>query len=47
MQRKYQKFSLILIIASLIPLLSTAIINLIIDPYGVFAFPIINNINNQ
>lgn len=46
MQRKYQKFSLILIIASLIPLLSTAIINLIIDPYGVFAFPIINNINN-
>ena len=43
---KYQRFNFVLLLASLVPLVGVATINYIIDPYGVFAFPQINKVNN-
>ena len=43
---KYQRFNFIVFLVSLVPLVSVATINYIIDPYGVFAFPKIDKVNN-
>lgn len=43
---KYQRFNFIFFLVSLVPLVGVATINYTIDPYGVFAFPKIDRVNN-
>ncbi|MDJ0745180.1 MAG: hypothetical protein QNJ32_17725 [Xenococcaceae cyanobacterium MO_167.B27] len=45
-QAQYQKFSFLLLFSVFSPLIISGIINIVIDPYGVFAFPEIKKINN-
>ena len=46
MATKYRRFKLIFFAVSFLPLVSALAFNLIIDPYGVFAFPELKGIND-